>query len=63
LARAIEADQIFGREKSQRRMSPGDEKMIFTKTAADIPAPTADQATLEESLPQRIISFSSLAID
>ena len=48
----------FGREKTERRMLPGDQEFILADSATQIAAPAADQPPLEEQLaPADHLSF------
>ncbi len=50
LAGCIDPHQILSREKSQRRMLSGDQKMVAADAATEIAAPAADQPPLEQQL-------------
>ena len=50
LAVRFQPDQIFGREKTQWRVLPGDQKIILTDAATQVTAPATDEPSLKEQL-------------
>src|SRR5262249_55327314 len=46
----IDLDEIFRRQKAERRVLAGDQQAVFPQPAADVSAPARDQPPLEEQL-------------